>query len=153
MTKNRPKIPRKLENSIYYLSAKTCCVCRQRGLPIQLHHIDENPSNNSEENLIVLCASCHDEAHTKHALSKNLTPDKLKHCKGAWKEEVKELSAKAMLPQANLSQAMWTYVNHQRLPHIMKSVGADFDQYLYELLLEDKVIDKLGIPSFHKMLI
>ena len=26
---------------------------------LQVHHIDENPANNSLENLIPLCASCH----------------------------------------------------------------------------------------------
>jgi 6-pyruvoyltetrahydropterin/6-carboxytetrahydropterin synthase len=31
---------------------------------IRIHHIDENPKNNIEENLIVLCESCHRKIHS-----------------------------------------------------------------------------------------
>ena len=42
------------------MSNRTCCVCTEPGKPTQIHHIDENPSNNSIENLAVLCLHCHE---------------------------------------------------------------------------------------------
>lgn len=31
----------------------------KNGLALTVHHLDRNPANNSEENLIVLCQKCH----------------------------------------------------------------------------------------------
>lgn len=150
MLKNRVKTPSKIETELLYQSARTCCVCRTPKLPVQVHHIDQNPSNNDIENLIVLCTNCHDEAHTKHDLSQNLNANRLKAFRTKWHNEVLEKSSRAMLPSGNLSQAMWTFVNHQRLPHVMRSADIEFDQYLKELLTEDNIIDQLGIPIFPK---
>ena len=44
-----------------------CEVCHSKSstnLPV--HHIDLNRSNNTAENLIVLCVSCHNNAHSNH---------------------------------------------------------------------------------------
>ena len=30
---------------------------------LHVHHIDRNPNNNEDENLIVLCATCHRDRH------------------------------------------------------------------------------------------
>ena len=85
MVNNRKKIPDKLQDSLLYKSANTCCVCRDIKKGCHIHHIDENASNsNQENNLIVLCTGCHDEAHTKHQLSQNLTPSRLLSFKKAW---------------------------------------------------------------------
>jgi hypothetical protein len=59
MKKPRVKIPRNLENKLYYQAARTCCVCRIPNFPVQIHHIDQDPSNNSEDNLVVICRLCH----------------------------------------------------------------------------------------------
>ena len=45
-----------------YYCAKCSNDCRKSKMAqmvLQVHHIDENPSNNVLENLIPLCASCH----------------------------------------------------------------------------------------------
>lgn len=150
MNKARVKVPFDLEAGLLYRSAKTCCACRTPRAPVQVHHIDQNPSNNSEDNLVVLCQNCHDDAHTKRALSKNLTPSLLKKFKGEWEEEVAERASYAMTPRANLSQAMWTFVNHQRLPYVMKDFGVTFNSEVLRFLRRRKVVDDLGTPIFQK---
>jgi hypothetical protein len=40
-----------------------CCVCKERGIGTHFHHIDENPSNNSSDNIAVLCVKDHDFHH------------------------------------------------------------------------------------------
>jgi len=150
VTKKRIKLPRELEDAILYRSAKTCCVCRIPRAPVEIHHIDQNPANNIEKNLIAICRNCHDEAHTKRALSKNLTPDRLLDFKRRWEIEVAQRSAFAMLPSSNLAQAMWTYINHQRLPGVMKAFGVEFDSRVLSFLVERKVVDSSGIPIFQR---
>lgn len=139
-----------MANAVLYKSAKTCCVCRALRTPVEIHHIDQNPANNDEENLIALCSNCHDDAHTKRALSQNLTPSRLSDFKKRWQEEVAANTSLAMLPRSNLSQAMWTYVNHQRLPDVMKTAGVSFNPSLLRELRAAGVVDSAGTPTFQQ---
>ena len=133
-----------------YASARTCCACRVPRRPVQIHHIDMNPSHNDESNLVVICAECHDEAHTKRAMSKNLTAKLLIGLKTEWENEVAERSAEAMLPRSNLAQAMWTYINHATVPRIMEGLGLHFDTWLFNQLRNEGAIDPYGSPIFRK---
>lgn len=72
MGKTRIDIPRDTAASIQFRSDRTCCVCRERGLPTQIHHIDENPSNNDENNLSLLCLHCHDLTQIKGGFGRKL---------------------------------------------------------------------------------
>lgn len=149
MSRSRVKIPEKLKHDLFYRSARTCAVCRVPG-GVQIHHIDENSSNNNEDNLVVLCLRCHDEAHTKRSLTQNLTSEDLLHAKKKWEAEVAERSARGMTQASNtgLSRAVWTYVNHQRLPAVMKNYGVEFNSDVLSFLEEERVVDRRGIPIF-----
>ncbi len=146
MKKQRVKIPKEIEYEILYKAAHTCSVCREPRNGVQIHHIDNDPSNNSTDNLILLCNTCHDEAHTKRFLSKNLTPEKLSFFKKEWEYEIRKRASLAMLPNNNIDQAIWTFINHQRIGQIMKAQKVAFDTYLFEMLNSKGIIDKLGIP-------
>ena len=150
MSKRRPKPPPNLINNVLYKCARTCCVCRHRGAPIEVHHIDEDPENNTETNLIALCRNCHGEAHTTHSLSQNLDRTRLLVFKTKWEANVAESSARAMLPASNISQAMWTYVNHQRLPYVLPAMGCQFDVTELQLLMRRGVVNEAGLPIFKK---
>ncbi len=155
MAKTRKPIPATLKAELLYKAAHTCSVCKKRELPIQIHHIDQNPANNNEQNLIVLCLGCHDEAHTKHGLSINLSPALLKSHKATWQKEVAEKASYAMTAAGNdknafMDQAIWAFINHQRILHVMKAKGVKFDEDRFDLLKSRGVIDAHGIPLFQK---
>lgn len=153
MVKTRIPIPLALANIVLYKSAKTCCVCRRPGIPVQLHHCDDDPSNNDEANIIPLCKICHDDAHTKRALSQNLTTNRQMDFKAKWEIEVANRSSTAMLPASmsnSIQAAMWTFVNHQKLPDILKHYNLVFDKQLLSYLKSRKVVDPFGIPIFQK---
>ncbi len=150
MAKTRKAFPVKLENKILYKSARTCCICRVPRKPVEIHHIDQDPSNNVENNLVAICRNCHDEAHTTHTMSKNLTSKRLEDSKIKWEKEVAYRSASAMTSKSNLAQAVWTYLNHQRLPHVMKVFGVSFESEMCLFLQSRGVIDTVGIPVFSK---
>lgn len=52
-------------------SDRTCCVCRKAG-PVQIHHIDEYPTNHDPQNLAVLCFDCHEETQRKGGFARGL---------------------------------------------------------------------------------
>jgi len=77
--KERTEIPRGVAARIQFLSDRTCCVCRTPDKPIQIHHLDEKPSNHTEENLALLCLDCHDKTMIRGGFGRKLarSPDKL----------------------------------------------------------------------------
>jgi hypothetical protein len=67
-----PRIPEEVSAQVLFEHDRTCCVCNQPGLAIQIHHIDENPSNNDPANLAVLCLQHHEETQVRGGFGKKL---------------------------------------------------------------------------------
>lgn len=65
-----------------------CCICCEQGVgkPVQIHHIDENPSNNDPANLCVLCKPHHDEVHSKPYFAREYLPYELEIYKKRWEK-------------------------------------------------------------------
>ena len=60
--KQRVRIPKITEKEIYQESSSACAFCRLAEVAsLQIHHIDEDPSNNENDNLLLVCASCHSQ--------------------------------------------------------------------------------------------
>lgn len=60
MAKKRVSIPRVTEKSIYQEAGSTCAFCSENDVrSLQIHHIDDEPSNNEPSNLLLVCANCH----------------------------------------------------------------------------------------------
>ncbi len=57
---------------ILFESDRTCCVCRMRGKPVQIHHIDGDHSNDESLNLAVLCFDCHRDTQIKGGFDRKL---------------------------------------------------------------------------------
>lgn len=87
--KVRIPIPADLSASILFESDKTCCVCGDPGKPIQIHHIDENPSNNAPDNLSVLCLICHNDTQVRDGFGKQLTETVVRQYRDDWLTRVK----------------------------------------------------------------
>src|SRR5260370_41455593 len=70
--KQRIEIPQEVAARVLFLSDRTCCVCRIPRKAIQIHHIDDDPSNSIEENLAVLCLECHRETQIRGGFERQL---------------------------------------------------------------------------------
>jgi len=58
--KQRKAIPALLSKKLYQEVANHCPFCDIADVAVlEIHHIDEDPSNNKIENLIVVCGNCH----------------------------------------------------------------------------------------------
>ena len=84
------------------LSAGVCCVCKGRGVGINFHHIDHDPSNNDPSNIAILCVEDHDVHHRPKAYRKSkhtdLGADKIRAYKEEWEAFVTD--AKKDYPQS-----------------------------------------------------
>lgn len=89
---------RKLTSSQYtdiaINNAGACCVCKRRGIGVNIHHIDHDSSNNNRENLAVLCVQDHDAHHRPGQYPAmnhlDLSAEDIRRYKREWEEFVAE---------------------------------------------------------------
>jgi hypothetical protein len=117
----RKRLPEALAQKVLYDSAYACSIC-QSTTGLHVHHVDKDNSNNVETNLVVLCQSHHDEAHTHHELSRNLTGSRINTSKKTWLEEVQRKrsqiatrSGNKEILQCDFISTQWGYINHSRV--------------------------------------
>jgi hypothetical protein len=91
--KKRVEIPRAIEAQVQFASDRTCCVCRVKGKPFQIHHIDENPANNEFKNLAVLCLECHNETQIRGGFGRKLNADQVILYRDDWLIQVAKTRA------------------------------------------------------------
>ncbi|MCH8833048.1 MAG: HNH endonuclease [Thaumarchaeota archaeon] len=84
MKKEKQIIPPDKATQILFLSDRTCCVCRQKGKYVQIHHIDEDPSNNDINNLAVLCLECHTDTQVVGGFHRKLDQNQVKLYRKDW---------------------------------------------------------------------
>lgn len=110
MAKRIP-IPEDISTELLYISDKTCCKCHRPNIPVQIHHIDENPSNNNIENLAVLCLDCHDETQIKGGFGRGLSKKLVKKYRDEWHKEVSLLRQKAHENRLNMQLGKSSFEN------------------------------------------
>jgi hypothetical protein len=86
--KDRIPVPDSVATLLMFRSDRTCCVCRQRGEPMQIHHIDEDPSNNDLDNLAILCFHCHDETQIRGGFGRKLDAAQVTYYRDDWHRRV-----------------------------------------------------------------
>lgn len=137
MPKDRSPIPEELSVEVLFLHDHTCCVCREKGKAVQIHHIDHDPSNNSPENLAVLCLQDHNDTQVAGGFGRTLRADEVRRYRNDWVDRVKSRRDQAdkiavermggVLPTAG-NGAKWT-----RPPQAMLNA---YIQHLPDLLTE-----------------
>ena len=112
---------------VLWANRSMCCVCRQPGLSIIVHHIVPwaISHDHSDSNLAVLCLEHHARAHTKGDLERNLSPSLLRDSKVRWEDEVRHLDVKAILNASRNRGHHWWWFNHIRLFELADAAGVD----------------------------
>jgi len=85
----RQSYSKEIEAKLLVESKHTCNICRKNN-DVQIHHINEDSSDSSEDNLIVVCLNCHSAVHTKRSLAKNYSPETLRLYKKTWTDLVRK---------------------------------------------------------------
>lgn len=86
--KIRIEVPSEVAAGALFASDRICCVCRERGKPVQIHHIDEDPSNNGVENLAVLCFDCHHHTQLRGGFDRKLEAEQVRTYRDDWLSRV-----------------------------------------------------------------
>lgn len=86
--KERNEIPAEVAARVLFLSDRTCCVCREQRKPIQIHHLDEDPSNSAEQNLAVMCFDCHHDTQIRGGFGRQLNAHQILLYRQDWHEIV-----------------------------------------------------------------
>lgn len=135
MSKIRIQIPTTTAATVLFKSDHTCCKCNNPNLGVQIHHIDGNPSNNDELNLMTLCLHDHDRASSKSNMSKGYGQDELSLYKQKWEQTV-ETRRRSLQdpPMARLIRFDGTDVNTIYLETSPSKLRAFQDPLTFELL-------------------
>jgi hypothetical protein len=105
LAKDRVPIPDDIAASVLFAADRTCCVCNQRGLSIQIHHINDDPSDNEPANLAVLCLECHDDTQLQGGFGRKLNGSQLRKYRDEWDQRVVYRRAEADRLAASISVA------------------------------------------------
>jgi len=93
MAKKRTPIPNDVAARALFEHDRTCCVCRQRGKPVQIHHLDEDPSNHNIHNLAILCLDCHRDTQIRGGFDRKLDSEQVRLYSDDWKRLVSKQRA------------------------------------------------------------
>jgi hypothetical protein len=100
MSKSRTSIPAEVAADALFTSDNTCCVCRERGKAVQIHHIDEDPTDHTGSNLAVLCLECHNQTQIVGGFGRKLTHEVVVRYRDEWLVRVQLLlSQRPLLSQ------------------------------------------------------
>ena len=146
MSKKRIEIPPGIAARILFRQDRTCCVCRVKGKAVQIHHLDEDPSNFREENLAVLCLDCHRETQIRGGFDRKLDADQVILYREDWIRLVvqsraqEEAVREAARPEADLKVKIATSVAEVYLEHKEYELLAIHYHVLNQPDLRDKYI-------------
>lgn len=72
-------------------------MCHQSPKSVQIHHLDEDPSNNAPDNLAVLCLECHDQTQVRGGFGRRVDAAQVRIYRDEWYRTVE--SRRALLQQ------------------------------------------------------
>jgi hypothetical protein len=119
MPKERINIPIDLATEVIFASDRTCCVCEVRGKAIQIHHIDENPSNNTFDNLAVLCLECHNDTQLSGGFGRRLSEPLVIKYRNEWLIRVtnRKISADIKISEGFLKFSEYKNQTNKEIPY------------------------------------
>lgn len=131
---------------VLFESDRTCCVCRVKGKPVQIHHIDDNPSNNWRSNLAVLCFDCHRDTQITGGFDRKLDADQVILYRDDWHRVVIFQRSDPQTPTSG-GQSSPSLEESTSIAEIYRESGEDELSALHyhaigNLELRDKYIEK-----------
>jgi hypothetical protein len=105
--------------TVLFRSARTCCVCNERRRAVQIHHIDEVPSNHATENLAVLCLDCHNDTLISGGFGRKLNASLVIRHRDEWCAAVdrqRALTVEAALRAGAENPASFSINNAPQIP-------------------------------------
>jgi len=157
--KLRVDVPPDVAAEVQFLSHRICCVCRAPGKDIQIHHLDEDPSNNELSNLAVLCIECHNKTLIRGGFGRQLDVRQIRLYRDDWHEIVARRRAEGIVvalsqePPLTPRLALRLLQPDDATPHeeiTINRTGAPFNSHfafglVLENMAESTTAEKIGI--------
>lgn len=111
----------------------TCCICRDRGRSVQVHHIDEDPRNHATDNLAVLCLEDHDNTQIRGGFGKRFKAADVRIHRDDWVRRVNDrrnkadelvIKKSARIQQAREITGEWTWPSEAEVVGFIKALPA-----------------------------
>jgi hypothetical protein len=128
-SKSRVEIPGESAAQIEFESDRTCCVCWTENKPYQIHHIDDDPSNNAPENLAVLCFDCHYKTQLHGGFARKLDAFQVRKYREEW---IRRVAAKRDKDHGPSNQLSWKRVEKRPVNILKMEEKNDEDRYSFE---------------------
>lgn len=131
MAKLRTSVPDDVSAEVMFQHDRTCCVCRDPGRSVQIHHIDEDPNNHAIGNLAVLCLEHHQETQMRGGFIKRLGITDVRFNRDDWVRRVSDRRNKAddlfVNKMAGVSQPRgapkeWTWPSEAEVVSFLKTL-------------------------------
>lgn len=87
MKKSRPNIDPDLVARLMFQNRHMCCICHELRKSVQIHHIDQDPSNNNWDNLAVICLDCHSRVTGNEGLGRRYSVQEVTLFKNGWEQQ------------------------------------------------------------------
>lgn len=153
MKKKRIPIPKDLAADVLFAADRTCCVCRENGKAIQIHHIDGDPSNNTPENLVVLCLEHHNQTQITGGFGRKLDAPLVARYRDEWLKDVKgrrtqqaneravkrDVEEISIIPQRNSLIYFWVDANAFAKRYVVED-GTQLINYFFENVSTSRVL-------------
>lgn len=142
--KQRVPITRDISADVLYAADNTCSVCRDSSRSPQIHHIDDDPSNNDESNLAVLCLECHNKTQIRGGFTKKLTADLVIKYRDDWLAIIQERRSRLIsLTPPPIAQPRMT---HEQARLRAQELRLLYQDLIFGLIQLEKVAEKLRHP-------
>jgi len=106
MKKTRLPVPAGVADEVLYRNDHTCCICNVPRKHVQIHHLDEDPTNFSIANLAVVCLDCHSLVTGTQGLGRRYSAGEVRRYKRAWEQVVLYRRSKYKPPNRALQREL-----------------------------------------------
>ena len=118
MPRVRVDVPDRVADALIAANHHTCCICREPRLPIEIHHIDSDPSNNRPTNLAVLCRNCHGLVSQRSPLGRSYKPGEVRRYKQEWEAECESDEPDGEVPVHQVRKTILVKVGMHAIEHL-----------------------------------
>lgn len=141
-------VPKDIATKVLFLSNRVCCVCRIKGKPTQIHHIDGDDTNNDIKNLAVLCLNCHNETQIRGGFHRKLDPEQIILFRDDWYSIVSTqratLAKPSIVEEERQGGISWKIFGPKSLPNSadlkLKRIKSFHAKFIYESWMLDMPI-------------
>ena len=120
----------------------TCCICHEPQHPVEKHHINEDPADNSWNNLAVVCRNCHGLVTAKGNVGSQYTSGEVLRYKKLWEKRCAEADDEDI--DSPIEEV-----------HETKLIDGDggYDAYLFDMEEADELVFSIDANDYLDMVI